>query len=63
MLSNQGKTTKKLHLEKKEYVMQLLVSFGFSGYEFRMYYPETNNKIYSFKVGARSLEIVFYKPK
>ena len=38
MLSKQGKTAKKQHLEKKEYAMQLLVSFDFSGYEFRMYF-------------------------
>ena len=55
-------TAKKQHLEKKEYAMQLLVSFGFSTCEFRMYYPYTNNQIYSHKVRARSLQVVFCKP-
>ena len=63
MLSKQGKTAKKQHLEKKEYAMQLLVSFGFSGCEFRMYYPSTNNQIYSCKVRARSFQLVFCEPK
>ena len=30
-----------MRLEKKEYAMQLLVGFGFSSCEFRMYYPIT----------------------
>ena len=57
MLSKQGKTAKKQHLEKKEYAMQLLVSFGFSGYEFRKYYPSTYNQIYSYKVRTSWLEV------
>ena len=63
MLSKQGKTAKKQHLEKKEYAMQLLVSFGFSGCKFRMYYPSTNNQTYSCKVRARSFQLVLYEPK
>ena len=54
---------KKQHLEKKVYAMQLLVSSGFSGCEFRMYYPPTNNQIYICKVRARSFRLVFCEPK
>ena len=68
MLSKQGKTAKKQHLEKKEYAMQLLVSFDFSSYEFRRYvllqiYPFTNNQIYSCKVRAKSFQLVFCETK
>ena len=47
MLSKARKDGKKQHSEKKEYTMQLLVSFGFPGCEFRMYYLYTNNQICS----------------
>ena len=63
ILNKQGKTAKKQHLEKKEYAMQYLVSSGFSGCEFRMYYPPTNNQIYICKVRARSFRLVFCEPK
>ena len=55
--------SKKQQLEKKEYAMQLLVSFGFSGCEFRMCYPSTNNQIYRCKVKARSFQLVFCESK
>ena len=54
---------KKQHLERKEYAMQLLISFDFSVCEFRMCYPSTNNQIYSRKVRARSFQLVFCEPK
>ena len=63
ILSKQGKMAKKQHLEKKQYAMQLLVSFGFSCCEFCMYYPSTNNQPYSCKVRDRSFQLVFYEPK
>ena len=63
MLGKQRKTAKKQHLEKKEYAMQLLVRFGFSGCKFRRYYPSTNNQIYSCKVRARNFQLVFCEPK
>ena len=63
MLSKHGKTAKRQHLEKKEYAMQLLVSFGFSGCEFCMYYPSTNDQIYICKVRAGSFQLVFCETK
>ena len=65
MLSKARKDGKKAAFGKERIydAMQLLVSFGFSGYEFCMYYPSTNNQIYNCKVRARSFHLVFCEPK
>ena len=50
MLSKERCQEKSSISKRKENAMQLLVSFGFSYCEFPVYYPSTNNQIYSCKI-------------
>ena len=63
MLSKARKDSKKAAFGKERICNAIIGKFGFSGCEFRLYCPSTNNQIYSSKVRARSFQLVFCEPK
>ena len=59
MLSKQRKMAKE-HAFGKERICDAIVG---KFCMFRMYYPSTNNQIYSCKVRAKGFQLVFCEPK